>query len=122
VAVELTLTGSFDAMPRATQLGAYRIVQEGLTNALKHAPGSLVQVRVSHADNRLTVAVESSGGSHGEPDANDTGFGLESLRARVAALSGRLRSVRTSDGWLLDADIPVSKPDAPSVVLPDDPS
>jgi signal transduction histidine kinase len=122
VVVDLEITGSFDAMPRATQLSAYRIVQEGLTNALKHAPGSLVQVRVCHAHDRLTVTVESSGGSRAQPAGDHTGFGLEGLRARVAALSGNLRSVRTTDGWLLDAEIPVAQPDAPSMPLSDEPS
>jgi len=122
VVVDLTITGSFDAMPLATQLGAYRIVQEGLTNALKHAPGSLVQVSVWHADDRLSVVVESSGGSRAQPAVNDAGFGIDGLRARVAALSGNLRSVRTTEGWLLDAEIPVTQPEAPPVPSSDEPA
>lgn len=122
VVVDLQITGNSDGVSRSTQLGAYRIVQEGLTNAMKHAPGSLVQVRISRANDRLTVDVESSGSGPAQSSATDGGSGLEGLRARVAALSGSLRSVRTANGWLLNAELPATHPDAAPVSRSDEPS
>jgi signal transduction histidine kinase len=110
VVVELQCAGELDAVPQATQLGAYRLVQEAMTNAVKHAPGSLVSVRVRAADGCLFVEVESSGGSGTQQQRGGGGSGLDGLRARVAALSGQLCSERTADGWLLRAELPLPDP------------
>jgi signal transduction histidine kinase len=111
VAVELETGGALDAVPQATQLGVYRIVQEAITNAVKHAPGSLVAVRVALADGRLSVEVESTGGAAASPQRPGGGSGLDGVRARVAALSGRFLSERTPDGWLLRAELPIPGPE-----------
>lgn len=107
VPVELDLTGSLDGVPRAVQLGAYRVVQEALTNAVKHAPGAAVAVRVAAGPTMLSVDVESSGGEPAFQDSQGGGYGLDGLRARVAGLSGELRSERTAEGWLLQALLPL---------------
>ena len=112
VLVDLQTAGRLDAVPRATQLGAYRIVQEAITNAVKHAPGSLVSVRVRAVDLGLTVEVESSGASRVQQEGAGGGSGLEGIRARVAALSGTVCSEPTGDGWLLRAELPLPHPDA----------
>jgi signal transduction histidine kinase len=109
VVVELESAGELETVPRATQLGAYRIVQEAITNAVKHAPGSLVSVRVRSTDRNLCVEVESSGGRPTQ-QRGPAGSGSEGLRARVAALSGQVRSERTADGWLLRAELPLPHP------------
>lgn len=112
VLVSLQTDGELDAVPGATQLGAYRIVQEAVTNAVKHAPGSLISVRVGVGGRGVTVEVESSGASRGQQTDGAGGSGLEGIRARVAALSGTVRSAPTADGWLLRAELPLPHADA----------
>jgi signal transduction histidine kinase len=114
VIVDLELADGLGAVPRATQLGAYRIVQEGLTNALKHAPGALVDVRLGVEGSRMTVCVESSGGGPAPPARGDGGSGLEGLTARVVGLGGEITSERTTDGWLLRAQLPIPQPGGPA--------
>jgi signal transduction histidine kinase len=112
VLIDLQSAGELDAVPRAAQLGAYRIVQEAITNAVKHAPGSLVSVRVRAVDRGLTVEVESSGASRVQQEGAGGGSGLDGIRARVAALSGTVFSEPTADGWLIRAVLPLPHRDA----------
>ena len=122
VVIDLETAGDLQAVPRAAQLCAYRVVQEALTNAVKHAPGSLVRVAVRAADHRLSVAVESSGGSPTHPGPTDGGSGLKGLRSRVAAMAGEFHSERTADGWLLRAELPLPHPNGPPTGLAEGPS
>jgi signal transduction histidine kinase len=103
-------------VPPDTGRTLYRIVQEGLTNARKHAPGSTVEVTVDGAPDRgLDVAVTSwlpvnrpvpGDGSNGTPGAHGTGTGLIGLRERAALAGGHLDAAVTGDrrfrlsGWL----------------------
>ena len=90
---------------------AYRIVQESLTNAMRHAPGSAVLVRVRHDGRDLEVAVHDDGARRvpaGEPHA---GFGLVGLAERVAALGGEIRTgPRAEGGFQVRAVLPVNGP------------
>jgi signal transduction histidine kinase len=110
VAVTLEQTGDWDSASPGVQLVVYRVVQEGLTNAVKHAPGSLVTVRLDATDGAGRVSVETTGtrpstgrgsGSHGD------GLGLDGLRTRVAALSGDFACGPTDRGWLIEARVPL---------------
>lgn len=81
------LTGSAsEAVPLAIQQVAYRIVQEALTNVVRHAPGAAVEVALDTAAGWLTVSVTDDG--PGGPITE--GGGLRGMRARVAAVGGRL--------------------------------
>ena len=72
------------------ELAAYRIVQESLTNALKHAAPGPVTVALRHRDGALTVAVTSPYGDRDGPRAPGSGAGLVGMRERVALLDGTL--------------------------------
>lgn len=92
--VRAELGGGLDALRPPVQRTVYRIVQEGLTNARKHAPGAEVQVRVQ-AGEAVTVEI---GNALGEPGAAvpGAGVGLAGLADRVALHGGEL--TRTADG------------------------
>ncbi|GAA4206450.1 sensor histidine kinase [Actinocatenispora rupis] len=77
-----------DGLPTAVRLAAYRIVQECLTNARRHAPGAPVSVGMSRTDRDLTIAVTNPVES--TVDTDRTGYGLVGLAERVDALDGTL--------------------------------
>jgi signal transduction histidine kinase len=86
---------------------ALRVVQESLTNALRHAPGAAVRVRVSGASRALTVRVENDPAVRESPGVPGTGRGLTGLRERVQQQGGQLRAGPTEPGgWRVEAVLP----------------
>ncbi|MEV7417538.1 histidine kinase [Streptomyces sp. NPDC089919] len=80
-------------LPAPVELAAYRIVQESLTNAVKHASPGRVTVRLALAAGRLTVEVDSPyGGQRSAPRAPGSGAGLVGMRERVALLAGEFEA------------------------------
>jgi signal transduction histidine kinase len=115
VEVQLEQTGDWREAPASVQLCAYRVVQEGLTNAVKHAPGSAVTVLLSANRQGGRVAVQTAGGTRigwAADPAGDRGRGLEGLRARVTAASGEFWAGETPQGWLVEARLPLEREDA----------
>jgi signal transduction histidine kinase len=106
VTVRSRTAADVDAVPGVVSREAYRILQEALTNAMKHAPGSPVDVDldVTGEQVRLTVAnrlVEEA------PRAPGTGKGLRSLRERAALLGGRATAGAASGRWTVSARLPL---------------
>lgn len=86
-------------------ISTYRIVQEGLTNALEHAQAECATVRVSCEGDRLEIEVVDDGrGVH--PPANGSGHGLSGVRERVALYGGLAAGPRPEGGWALRASLP----------------
>ena len=85
----------------------YRIVQEALTNATRHALGSPVAVRVAAADGGVEVYVDSAG-----PPGNGSGMGLANMAERARALGGTCTAGAgpSGSGWLVHASLP-ARPD-----------
>ncbi|WP_175410432.1 histidine kinase [Streptomyces sp. TRM64462] len=115
-----TLTGTSGEgggrLPAPVELAAYRIVQESLTNALKHADPGAVAVRVDQADRALTVRVSSSyDGNRPGPRAPGSGAGLVGMRERVALLGGVFEAGPVDEGghktWRVRAVLPVAEDD-----------
>jgi signal transduction histidine kinase len=109
--VELVVTGPPDTpMPDGVVLAAYRVVQEALTNAVKHAAGSSAVVRVDYGAERLSIEVTDTGGAQparGDADPG-SGRGLIGLRERLALYGGTLRAgPRLRGGYRLEAVIPL---------------
>ncbi|MEU9703197.1 histidine kinase [Streptomyces sp. NPDC047981] len=105
-------------LPAPVELAAYRIVQESLTNALKHAAPGEVRVELGRrADGALTVLVTSAlGGERPGPRAPGSGAGLVGMEERVALLAGEFESgpVTAEDGrkeWRVRAALPVRTSD-----------
>jgi signal transduction histidine kinase len=99
-------------LPAEIEDNAYRIVREGLTNAIKHAPGAEVQIRLALRDDKLEVEVHDSGGKRPTPLADTgSGLGLIGMRERVESTEGTLEAGPDPDGgWRLRATLPVVSP------------
>jgi signal transduction histidine kinase len=102
--VELAGDPALDEVEPMLELTAYRVVQEGLTNALKHTAGAAVTVRVSVDMDDLRVEVTHDGGR--PITGPGTGFGLLGLQERVAVHGGQLHAGPTHTGWRLAARLP----------------
>ncbi|QNE25238.1 two-component sensor histidine kinase [Streptomyces sp. INR7] len=88
------------------ELAAYRIVQESLTNALKHAAPGTVTVRVAHEDGQLSVAVDSPYGDRPGPRAPGSGAGLIGMKERTELLGGEFAAGRRGAVWQVRASLP----------------
>jgi signal transduction histidine kinase len=99
-------------LPPMLRDGVYRIVQEGLTNAMKHAPGSDLAVRLDLRADGLDVEVRDSGSGGRAPlAASGAGVGLAGMRERVEALGGVLDAGPAGDGgWRVRARLPLRTP------------
>ncbi|MGH3859247.1 sensor histidine kinase [Actinokineospora sp.] len=91
-------------LPAAVDLSAFRIVQEALTNAVKHAPGSRAEVSVSHGGGTLVVEVTDDG-TGAVP--NPSGTGLITMTERAQAVGGVLVAGPCARGWRVRAELPV---------------
>lgn len=91
----------------AVSLAAYRIVQESLTNAHRHAGGSTVSVRLSFEPDELAVAVANSAGTAPPPAAALTpGVGIIGMAERAEAIGGTLQTASLPNGFRVDARLP----------------
>jgi signal transduction histidine kinase len=103
-------------LPEGVDLSAYRIVQEALSNAMRHAPGSRVQVQVAYRPDSLTLeirndAVASVLVASGAREAGG-GHGLVGMRERATMLGGSLDAGPTGDGgFRVAAVLPVRHPE-----------
>jgi signal transduction histidine kinase len=104
--VDLELAENAHVDPVAGR-AAYRIVQEALTNAGKHAPGATVRVTVTRPEGRLLVRVVNGPSQRPAGDAHSGGFGLVGLGERVRTLGGRLTTgPRLDGGYEVEAVLP----------------
>ncbi|GIJ78918.1 Signal transduction histidine kinase [Micromonospora phaseoli] len=105
--VTLTVEGTPGPLEEGEALTVYRIVQEALTNALKHAGTATAQVRVSFVGSAVEVEVTDTGRGP-SPDTDRIGHGLVGMRERVGLYGGVLRTGgRTGGGYRVYARIPV---------------
>ena len=92
-----------------TALAVHRIVQESLTNVVRHASGATAEVSVTGGRGRILVDVVDDGGSGGAPFVEGTGSGLAGMAERARAIGGRLEAgPRPGGGWRVHADLPAA--------------
>ncbi len=97
-------------VPESVGVAAYRLVQEALTNANRHAHGAQVRVQVSRHDDALRVSVLNGRGEP-LPDAEGSGYGLAGMRERVKVFGGRLSACGTDDGgFSVEVILPLERP------------
>ncbi|MFE3558134.1 sensor histidine kinase [Streptomyces sp. NPDC059193] len=125
--VEVRVSGDPRPLPAGIDVTAYRIIQEALTNALKHGDGGKTEVTVRYADHALRVEVlttgpsvlrdgargrdGAAGGGDAAPRAEGTGRGLLGLRERVAVYGGDLDARRRlGGGYRVRARLPLDRP------------
>jgi signal transduction histidine kinase len=109
LSVTCQLIGDWDQVAPGVSDSAYRIVQESLTNALKHAPGAAIRIVLNATGDRLKIDVRNAP----PPQVPDGvarfggGHGLAGIQQRVAAVNGRLEAGPTADGgWRVAATLP----------------
>ena len=110
--VTLTVDGDVGSLPATTGLAVYRIAQEALTNAAKHAPGAPTAVQLSVTAGRVTLTADSrtEPGSVARPGSAagpGTGLGVVSMRERAESLGGTCEAGPGGQGWLVRATLPL---------------
>jgi signal transduction histidine kinase len=111
--VRLELTGEARPLAGGLELSAYRIVEEALTNVLKHTDPTEVTVTLDYGPTRLDVTVEDNGGGVGDnggPVLSADGHGILGMRERAAVAGGSLDARRTAGGFVVSARLPVGDP------------
>jgi signal transduction histidine kinase len=109
----LDIEGNHRLVPAGVQLSTYRIVQEALTNVLKHG-GSEAEIYVSSSESKVEISVSDPGPGHRSPGpVPDGGHGLIGMRERVALFGGTLQAgPRPDGGFTVHATIPLTDPPA----------
>ena len=118
VPVELRVDGPRRDLPPGLDLVVYRLVQEALTNVIKHSSEASARVRLSYDDHGLRVEVSDSGGTASavaKPDGTGSGHGLRGMRERVALYGGDLAAgPLPAGGFAVRAWIPYAAQSAPA--------
>jgi signal transduction histidine kinase len=108
VAVDVTTEGEPRELPAAVDLSAYRILQEALTNVLRHAQASRATVRVAYSPEAVELEVVDDGIGPPTDDVAGTGHGLEGMAERAALFGGEIRwGAASGRGYKLSAVLPL---------------
>ncbi|MEU4193836.1 histidine kinase [Kribbella sp. NPDC026611] len=109
ITVEVERSGQLEKLPAAVSREAYRIVQEGLTNAIRHAgrPANELTVRLSIRLDGSGLRLAVTNPVSGKSDHSGGGRGLAGIRERVAVLRGSVVAGPADDGWRLAVTLPV---------------
>ncbi|MFC6984626.1 sensor histidine kinase [Streptomyces cirratus] len=126
LSVEKTVTGAVRELPQGVELSAYRIIQEALSNSLRHAPGAAAGVEVSYVLGGLGIRVVNGPPTEKVLPSPGAGHGITGMRERVAMLEGEMTAGETAaGGYEVAVFIPVrrtSEPSASASALPSPPS
>lgn len=116
--VELRITGELERLDPGVGLALYRIAQEALANAARHAPRARTILTVTLGDREASLVADTSGPVAPVPagERERRGYGLVGMRERAAALGGELSAGPTVDGWRVSGRIPL----APASEAPDE--
>jgi signal transduction histidine kinase len=111
VEVQVSLEGAPRPLPAAVDLACYRVVQESLTNVVRHAGASRAEITVRHDDGRVVVEVTDDGrGPNGSANGNGGGQGIVGMRERARALGGTLEAgPRPGGGFRVQAVLPMGQ-------------
>lgn len=96
--VRVVVTLPPEPLPPGVDLAAYRVVQEALTNTIKHAPGGEASVMIGYAEEWLEIEIDDVGGKRDSAPAEGNGSGLIGLRERLAVYGGKLTAGPTPAG------------------------
>lgn len=109
LSVTLSTTGAPRPLPPGVELSAYRIVQEALSNVMRHASGASARVEIGHRATGLSVRVTNTAPLRPPPVSSGTGHGLLGMRERTTMLGGDLATGPTPEGgWEVTALLPAT--------------
>ncbi|MFD7257857.1 sensor histidine kinase [Streptomyces sp. NPDC059874] len=121
--VEKTVTGAVRELPQGVELSAYRIIQEALSNTLRHAPGAGAGVEVSYVLGGLGIRIVNEPPTGDVRPSPGAGHGITGMRERVAMLEGEMTAGSTPEGgYEVAVFIPVPGRPAPAVVPEEGPA
>lgn len=103
--VRANVDADLSTLPATVGLATYRILQEALTNAVRHASSRPVEVQLRLADGRVRLDVDSAG-----TPGTGQGLGLLGMRERAEAIGGRCEAGPGGHGWLVHAELPIGAP------------
>ena len=114
LAVELRMRGDHSAVDPGVGVALYRIAQEALANAARHAPRARTVLGLEIGAGRASLVAETTGptASASAGDAERPRYGLIGMRERATALGGELSAGPTADGWLMSCTLPLEAGDA----------
>jgi len=107
VDVESTVEGPLGSVPPAVSRAAYRIVQEGLTNVIRHAGRVPVTLRLAANEEQLELELANPVGARAKPVRDGGGHGLRGMRDRVNVLRGQMTAGPADGRWLVHVRIPL---------------
>jgi len=109
--IELTISGNESKLAASTDLTAYRVVQEALTNVMTHAAGSKARVEIDYGASQLEVTITNDGsGIDKLADRKSGGRGIVGMRERTALFGGEFEAGSIDDGgWRVNATFPISR-------------
>ncbi|WP_051832745.1 sensor histidine kinase [Streptomyces katrae] len=114
VRVDVVWTGERRPLPADIELAAFRIVQEALTNVVRHAHADGCRVGITYGREELAVEITDDGRGVPEAGPAGAGFGITGMRERAALLNGRFRAgPRAAGGFRVAAALPLEQPDQP---------
>lgn len=106
--VDLEVTGDPTRLPAATDLAAYRIVQEALTNVVRHAGPTTAAVRVHYGPAEVELEITDGGRARAGDEVPSSGYGIAGMRERAAAVGGTLEAgPRPEGGFRVSARLPL---------------
>jgi signal transduction histidine kinase len=106
LAVDLKMGTAYDSIPAVVHHASFRIVQEGLTNVLRHSTARHASVRIDRDDDSLVVEIIDDGRSKGT--VTEGGHGLQGMRERAGVLGGTCEAGPVpGGGWRVRAQIPL---------------
>jgi signal transduction histidine kinase len=113
LAVELQTRGDLSAIPPSTGVALYRIAQEALANAARHAPHARTVLGLELVNGRVRFVAETTGPAVATPptEVRGRGYGLIGMRERASALGGELAAGPTPSGWRVSCELPFAAGD-----------
>jgi signal transduction histidine kinase len=112
--INVDLDDGVPDLPAAVDHTTYRILQESITNVIRHAAATHLTISIRRDDGNLRITVTDNGRGH-QPRGGTTGHGIEGMRERVTLLGGRLTTApQPGGGFQVRADLPL----APEPALP----
>jgi signal transduction histidine kinase len=110
LAVELQMRGDLSSIPPSVGVAVYRIIQEALANAARHAPRARTVLSLELASGRVAITAETSGpvrASSSDRERERPKYGLIGMHERATALGGELAAGPTPNGWRVSCELPI---------------